>query len=852
MKRLTSQNIIAPVNEPTEWVSQTVIVKKPDGSIRICLDPQELNKGLVRERYTLPTLDDTIHELSQSTVFSKFDLKHGYWHVKLDEASSKMTTFQASNGRFRWLRLPFGVSVAAEIFQRKLHELLSDLKGVICIADDIILHGKDKNEHDVNLTNFLSRCKENGIKLNKSKTKINVDNITFMGHRISSTGIEIDPERIKSIEKFPAPTNVSKLRTFLGMVNFISRFIPKLCDVLHPLHNLLKNDVEWTWSTAQEDAFKRIKRMILEHNKLAIFDPNTKVTLENDASDYGLGSVLLQNNKPIAYASRSLTSCETRYAQIEKEMLAIVFGLNKFHHYIYGRHINIITDHKPLTFIVKKPLSKASKRLQSMMLKCQDYNFNLDYKPGTKIPIADALSRSPLQENITMLYVNNLDSTSLNRASLLKFKDATEKDDVLKHLKQVISCGWPDNKDDLQPELRPYFNYRDEMSLEDGIITRGERIVVPSSLRQEMKGKIHTGHMGINSCLRRARTHLYWPGMSADIKIFVENCSTCSATSSKQPTQPLYLHSIPNRPWQKLGLDIFTISNRNYLVTVDYFSQFFEVDYLPNMTSTTIIHKLKAHFARYGLPDAIYSDNDSQLVSKEFQNFCKSYEIRHDTSSPGNSKANGAAEAAVKMAKTLMKRSLSSREDPYLALLCHRNTPQEGIDATPAQRLMGRRTKTLIPTVPSLLEPRSADTEKTVIQREKKQAKMSAPYESRRVLPPLHPNDTVRMQPIDGTKHWKEATVVENWPNNSRSYVVRDENGKEYRRDRQFLREKSSHQSSPSSLPTHEAPCPSPPPEGASNTNKEPISEAPPYESDRPTNTTRYGRTVRPPKRYGY
>ena len=198
-------------------------------------------------------------------------------------------------------------------------------------------------------------------------------------------------------------------------------------------------------------------------------------------------------------------------------MLAVIFGLNKFHNYVYGKAISIITDHKSLTFIVKKPLSKASQRIQSMLLKIQDYNFDLQYKQGTRIPVADALSRSPSIETNSTVTVNNLIEIPLNKNSLLKFKHATEEDQVLKQLKNVISSGWPQNKEDLTPEFRSYFHYRDEMTIEDGIILRSERIVVPSSLRYEMKTKIHTGHMGINSCLRRARTYLYWPGMSSEI-----------------------------------------------------------------------------------------------------------------------------------------------------------------------------------------------------------------------------------------------------------------------------------------------------------------------------------------------
>ena len=392
LDKLVKLNVIEPVNEPSEWVSQFVVIPKKNNEIRICLDPQELNKVLVRERYTLPILDETLHELSQSKVFSKFDCSHGYWHVKLDNSSSKLTTFQTPYGCYRWLRLPFGVSVAAEIFQKKLNNALHGLHGVICVADDIVVHGTTIEEHDANLSKFLERCSQMNIRLNKEKTELRVREFCCMGHKISDTGMSIDPSKIEAIDKFPPPDNVSKLRSFIGIVNFVSKFLPKISEVMHPLYNLLKKDVQWTWSETQRDAFKAVKVMLTEVTTLAIFDPNKPITIENDASEYGLGSCLSQDDRPIAYASRLLTQTEQNYAQIEKEMLAIVFGLQKFHHYVYGQKITIITDHKPLTFIVQKALSKAPKRIQNMIIRTNDYSHELIYKLGSKIPIAHALS----------------------------------------------------------------------------------------------------------------------------------------------------------------------------------------------------------------------------------------------------------------------------------------------------------------------------------------------------------------------------------------------------------------------------------------------------------------------------
>lgn len=793
LDRLVDLGAITRINEPTEWVSQTVVTRKKNGKIRLCLDPLELNKVLIRERYTLPTMDDVLHEMTNSKVFSKLDLTCGYWHVKLDYNSSLLTTFQTCHGRYRFLRLPFGLSVSAEIFQVKLIDAIDDLEGVACVADDIIVHGRTTTEHDERMNIFLDRCRLRGIKLNKEKSEFNVDRVSFMGHQISGNGLEVDPTKIKAINDYPIPTNVQRLRCFLGMVNYISKFVRNMSDHLYPLNNLLKKDIPWIWSASQDDSFRKIKELICDSSKLSFYDPTKEVTIENDASEYGIGSVLLQETKPIAYASRSLTSSERNYAQIEKEMLAIVFGFSKFHYYVYGRKVNVTTDHKPLLGIMNKPLAKAPKRIQVMCLKVQDYDFNLNFKPGSSIYVADALSRGPLEETEEVCCVNNLEDHPMGNDKLSRIISETEKDDTMIKLKDVILKGWPATKLKLDRDLHAYFSYRDEMTIENGVILRGERIVVPRSLRYEMKQNIHSGHLGINSCLRRARTYLYWPGMSVEVKQFIENCFTCSSFHNNQPLQPLFVHEVPNRPWEKVGIDIFTIKNRNYLITVDYFSQFFEVDYLSDITSTSVLSKLKAQFARYGLPDCIYSDNGRQLVSKEFNDFCREYSIKHETCSPGNSRANGAAEAAVKIAKNLMKRCNESKEDPYIALLNLRNTPQEGMEHTPVQRLMGRRTRTSLPTLTSLLQPATVDANSYRTQRENQQQKMCLPFLKRPVLQPLKPNDTVRVQPIAQENiRWKNAVVKQKV--SDRSYIVQTDDGGTYRRDRQQLRKKPAVQ----------------------------------------------------------
>ena len=268
--------------------------------------------------------------------------------------------------------------------------------------------------------------------------------------------------------------------------------------------------------------------------------------------------------------------------------------------------------------------------------------------------------------------------------------------------------------------------------------------------------------MGINSCIRRARELVSWPGMSADIRQMVESCETCSAMADRQSAEPLFLHDVPSRPWEKVATDLFTVHGRNYLLTVDFYSNFFEVDYLgDDMTSEAVITKLKHHFARHGVPDKVHSDGGPQYSSEKFRQFSEAWGFQHDLSSPGNSRSNGCAEAHVKIAKKLMKKCAISKEDPYLGLLNLRNTPTEGLDTSPAQRSMGRRTKTIIPTTAALLEPKQVTGRNVKAQKENQRMATAERHASKRTLPPLQEGDNVRMQPIEpGKELWQEATVT--------------------------------------------------------------------------------------------
>ena len=273
-------------------------------------------------------------------------------------------------------------------------------------------------------------------------------------------------------------------------------------------------------------------------------------------------------------------------------------------------------------------------------------------------------------------------------------------------------------------------------------------------MRLEVKRKVHAGHMGINSCIRRARDFVFWPGMSKEIQQYVEACETCARYASTQQPETLNLHPIPNRPWSKVGIDLFSISGRDYLVTVDYMSNFYEVDYLPEITAATVITKIKYHFARHGIPDIVITDNGPQFACGLFRQFASTWEFDHQPISPGNSKANGAAEAAVKDAKKMIKRCIAEKTDPYLGLLNVRNTLTEGINTSPVQRLFGRRTKTVTSTSTSRLQPRYDVCDEVAKKEEQRRSNAATQDKSRK--------DLRQMRPGEGkTKEWTRGTVEE-------------------------------------------------------------------------------------------
>ena len=435
---------------------------------------------------------------------------------------------------------------------------------------------------------------------------------------------------------------------------------------------------------------------------------------------------MLQNGQPIGFASRSMTSAEKRYAQIEKECLAIVFSCEKFVQYVYGRIVTVHTDHKPLETISKEPLCSAPKRLKRKLLRLQ--KFTLVVKHNKEMYVSEFLSRALLpccnssvelpnfpifvvcQQEALFNEFENIDlvcDLSVTDRHLKQIKTETAVDESLQcHLK-VVRGGWPDHKSATPLSIREYWPFRDEITMQDSIVFKAYSVIIPKSMRKEMLNRIHSSHQGAEACLQKAKEILFWPNMKHEVRDAISMCSVCNEYLAAQQKEPLIPVEIPMRPWSMLAIDLFVFNDKNYVILVDYYSDYWELTELHQTSATKVINLCKELLSRHGICDILISGNASQSLSAEFARFAVEWEFQHSASSPYHSQSNGKAESAVKIAKRLLTKAFRDGSDPFIAILEWRNTPT-GLNSSPVQRLMSRRMKTLLPTSACFLLPQVA------------------------------------------------------------------------------------------------------------------------------------------------
>lgn len=722
--KLERQGVIERI-DASEWVSPIVVVRKPDGRIRMCVDLRAPNQAVVIDSFPLPHIDELLNSLRGSTHFSKLDLASAYHQVRLDPTSRDLTSFITHEGLFRFKRVCFGLASAPAAFQKIMSKILEGCRGVQFYLDDIIVYGSSLEEHNANLRKVLSCIAQAGMKLNR-KAVFQVQELSFLGHRLSMEGLAPLASKVDAVINFEPPSDSSKLKAFLGLVEYYSKFIPHCSTVVEPLRRLLRKGVPFVWSSEAEASFRKVQRCIQNAPILSMFDPTLPIVIATDASNYGLGAVLQQQhgNKlcPVAFASRTLTDAERRYSTGEKEALACLWACEKWHLYLWGRPFVIRTDHQALvTLLSNKGSGIRPLRITRWTSRLLNYNFKMEYLRGTNNLVADAFSRLPVRdtEDGTMFEddVIALITTPLTQA---EFQEATHNDPVLPAVIRYTTSSWPE---DVTPELRPYFHVREQLSVQANILFQGEKIVVPERLRANIIQLAHETHQGISRTTSVIRDRYWWPRMNQEVKSKIEHCTVCHSTDKpvKAAPAPLQPVEFPQQPWEKLGIDIVgpvdraPPSQRFFIVLVDYHSKWPEVQPAASVTSSVVITFLKNVFAREGLPAEIVSDNGVQFVSKEFQDFLCQSGIKHRRASLYHPQSNGQVERFNRVLKSCLQlavvqgRPLPDAVRDYLE--AYRRTPHAATGQAPCILLHGRmhRSKLDLQGMPTPQLPSTSD-----------------------------------------------------------------------------------------------------------------------------------------------
>lgn len=793
LDKMEADGVVTKVNEPTEWSSFMVVVSKRD-KIRICMDPVDLNGVLQREHYPMKTLEDVASRLAEAKYFSTLDASSGFWQIPLHEESSKLCTMSTPYGRYSFQRMPFGICTAPEIFQRAMHHVLDGLPRVEVVMDDILVWGINKQDHDENLARLLQRCRDVNLKLNLKKCQFCKTEVKYLGHILTTEGIKVDPDRVKAITAIPAPKNVQELRTFLGMITYVSNFVPRLSEHTAVLRDLLKKSNAWIWTKQHQSTFEHLKEALMKAPVLAYYQPGKAITLSVDASRYGIGAVIMQEGRPLAYSSMSLTEAQERYAQIEKETLAIVHGCKKFHHYLFGEHSVVVeTDHKPLQAIFSKPLNLCPQRLQRMRLSLQAYALQVRYRPGKEQLLSDALSRFPakdvMNEADADFNVNVLQTLPIAADRLRLIKEATEKDEELQLLRKYAESGWPEHRAQVSSAARPYWPYREDIHVEDDVVLRSNRVIVPLSMRKTVLRHLHAAHVAKEKMKTRARSTVFWPKINAEIDQVCDSCTLCQTTKPRNKRMPMLCHDVPKLPWERVGIDLFSHQGKEFIIIVDFFSFYFEVQEMTSTNATAVKNFCMKVFATHGLPVSLVSDNGPPFASYDFRVFLQNLQIKHVTSSPYHPRSNGMAERAVQEAKKLLSRSATPQEF-YYALLEWRNTPRDAVLGSPVQRLMSRQTRTLVPCTtksytPTVIPPNVVTQRLQEIRSQQKKFYDRGTQE----FPDLEDGSSVTVYNTN-RRIWSPAIVVGRAPR-PRSYVVSTPQGL-YTRTREHLRSQPS------------------------------------------------------------
>ncbi|XP_046868681.1 uncharacterized protein K02A2.6-like [Drosophila willistoni] len=615
LDRQCKQGILKPV-EYSDWATPIVPVIKKDGSIRICGDYKStLNKAVKPHCHQIPAINTLLASMEGGSIFAKIDLAQAYQQLVVDENSSLLQTISTHKGAFKVTRLQFGISSAPGIFQSCIENVVQNISGVLPYFDDIVIIGKTETELATRLQELFIRFDKAGLRLRKDKCQFGVPFVEFLGFKIDSTGIRPCADKVSAIKDAPAPKDKKQLQAFLGLLNFYHSFLPHKATVAEPLHRLLDKNATWRWYKQCEKAFSTLKELIGSDDVLVHYDGSLPLVLACDASPYGLGAVLSHKmpngaEKPIAFYSRTLSKAERNYAQIDREAIALVAGVKKFHNYVYGRTFTLITDHRPLLgiFTTSKAIPNIiSNQMLRRSLFLSAYTFELVHRSGLKMGNADFLSRCPLSAASDAVSTDDVLMIELAATPIISAEAMaaqTSKDPLLAKVSNWVLRGWPDMKLEQSDIAYPYYCRREQLSTNKGVLIWGNRAVVPPKSRATILAALHAAHPGIVKMKALARSYVWWPNIDAEIELIVKKCIPCQQNRNDHSEAPVHHWESAKRPWSRLHIDFAgPFQGKTFLLVVDSYSKWLEVAVVSSTSTAATIKVLRQLFATHGLPD---------------------------------------------------------------------------------------------------------------------------------------------------------------------------------------------------------------------------------------------------------